>query len=188
MDEEWTIPASPAHSRAGWTPFAGRKVVGRVKRVVLRGEIAYVDGKVTTGGKPPTTPLPLLLPPSLPSSLPLSLPLSPSLPPSLPLPHSQVLVEPGFGEDVRLQPPPSLHTPSTPPRTKHPSYVEPMTRSPLKPRTRLRHSSEPPGGGGASLLCHFPVLTHTPSSFPYPSLPSSTHTRTRTRTHTHTHL
>lgn len=46
MDEEWTIPTSPAHSRAGWTPFAGRKVVGRVKRVVLRGEVAYVDGKV----------------------------------------------------------------------------------------------------------------------------------------------
>ena len=46
LDEEWTIPASPAHSKAGWTPFAGRKVLGRVKRVVLRGEIAYVDGKV----------------------------------------------------------------------------------------------------------------------------------------------
>lgn len=48
MDEEWTIPASPTYSRAGWTPFAGRKVVGRVKRVVLRGEIAYVDGKVSS--------------------------------------------------------------------------------------------------------------------------------------------
>ena len=40
------IPSSPAHSRAGWTPFAGHKVVGRVLRVVLRGEVAYVDGKV----------------------------------------------------------------------------------------------------------------------------------------------
>ena len=55
LDEEWTIPTSPAHSRAGWTPFAGRKVVGRVKRVVLRGEVAYVDGKVRS-----------LPPPSLP--------------------------------------------------------------------------------------------------------------------------
>ena len=48
IDEEWTIPASLPHSKCKWTPFAGRRVVGRVKRVVLRGEIAYVDGKVST--------------------------------------------------------------------------------------------------------------------------------------------
>ena len=46
IDEEWTVPSSLPHSKAQWTPFAGRRVVGRVKRVVLRGEIAYVDGKV----------------------------------------------------------------------------------------------------------------------------------------------
>ena len=72
-----------------------------------------------------------------------------SLSPTLP----QVLVEPGFGEDVRLQPPSSPPTlpPSTPspPPSKHPSYVEPLTRSPLKKSTRTRHSSEPPQGGGA---------------------------------------
>ena len=48
IDEEWTIPSSLPHSKSKWTPFAGRRVVGRVKRVVLRGEIAYVDGKVYT--------------------------------------------------------------------------------------------------------------------------------------------
>lgn len=46
MDEAWVIPDAPAFSKAGWTPFAGRLVQGTVHRVVLRGEIAYVDGKV----------------------------------------------------------------------------------------------------------------------------------------------
>lgn len=46
MDEEWVIPDVPAFSKAGWTPFAGRAVQGVIHRVVLRGEIAYVDGKV----------------------------------------------------------------------------------------------------------------------------------------------
>ncbi|ETN65264.1 carbamoyl-phosphate synthase large chain [Anopheles darlingi] len=46
FDEEWTIPERPAHSKAHWTPFAGVRVKGRVHRVVLRGETAYVDGVV----------------------------------------------------------------------------------------------------------------------------------------------
>jgi len=43
-DETWTIPAAPAWSRSGWTPFAGRRVCGRVRRVVLRGRTAFEDG------------------------------------------------------------------------------------------------------------------------------------------------
>lgn len=46
MDEEWTIPNELAHSKARWTPFAGMAVKGRVHRVVLRGEVAFVDGEV----------------------------------------------------------------------------------------------------------------------------------------------
>ncbi|XP_076265993.1 carbamoyl-phosphate synthetase 2, aspartate transcarbamylase, and dihydroorotase rudimentary isoform X2 [Rhynchophorus ferrugineus] len=46
MDEEWTIPEAMPYSKARWTPFAGRKVRGAVHRVVLRGEVAYVDGQV----------------------------------------------------------------------------------------------------------------------------------------------
>lgn len=34
------------YSKAKWTPFAGKKVKGAVHRVVLRGEVAYVDGKI----------------------------------------------------------------------------------------------------------------------------------------------
>ena len=46
LDEKWTIPESMPFSKCGWTPFAGMEVVGKLKRVVLRGELAYVDGKV----------------------------------------------------------------------------------------------------------------------------------------------
>ena len=46
LDEVWTIPSATGYSKAGWSPFAGMEVYGRVQRVVLRGEIAYIDGKV----------------------------------------------------------------------------------------------------------------------------------------------
>lgn len=46
MDEEWVIPSELNHSKARWTPFAGMKVKGKVHRVVLRGEVAFVDGEV----------------------------------------------------------------------------------------------------------------------------------------------
>lgn len=46
LDEQWTIPSAMPFSKAKWTPFAGMEVVGRVQRVVLRGEMAYIDGKV----------------------------------------------------------------------------------------------------------------------------------------------
>ncbi len=44
-DEQWRITAAEGRTRAGWTPFEGRVVRGRVHRVVLRGEVAY-DGDV----------------------------------------------------------------------------------------------------------------------------------------------
>ena len=40
------LPVEPQNSKAKWTPFAGKKVTGKVKRVVLRGELAYVDGEI----------------------------------------------------------------------------------------------------------------------------------------------
>ena len=46
MKEVWTIPEKTAFSKAGWTPFAGRSVTGKIKRVVLRGKVVYVDGQV----------------------------------------------------------------------------------------------------------------------------------------------
>lgn len=45
-DAEWTIPDRMPYSRAGWTPFAGRRVRGRVERVVLRGAEVVRGGVV----------------------------------------------------------------------------------------------------------------------------------------------
>ncbi|GAB6029852.1 hypothetical protein CHUAL_005561 [Chamberlinius hualienensis] len=46
LEQEWVIPEQTEYSKARWTPFSGRKVIGRIQRVVLRGEVAYVDGQV----------------------------------------------------------------------------------------------------------------------------------------------
>ncbi len=48
VDQEavYEIEASALHSRCGWTPFEGRKVKGRVTRVVLRGLEAYKEAEV----------------------------------------------------------------------------------------------------------------------------------------------
>jgi carbamoyl-phosphate synthase / aspartate carbamoyltransferase / dihydroorotase len=42
----YEIRAADMHSRCGWTPFEGRRVKGRVTRVVLRGREAFKDGKI----------------------------------------------------------------------------------------------------------------------------------------------
>jgi carbamoyl-phosphate synthase/aspartate carbamoyltransferase/dihydroorotase len=48
VDENKTyeLAASTQFTRCGWTPFEGRAVKGKVKRVMLRGKTAYEDGKV----------------------------------------------------------------------------------------------------------------------------------------------
>mmetsp|Transcript_30549 Transcript_30549/g.73651 ORF Transcript_30549/g.73651 Transcript_30549/m.73651 type:complete len:2104 (+) Transcript_30549:136-6447(+) len=67
LDREWTLPSlSDGHSKCGWTPFEGRKVTGKVSRVVLRGELVFLDGKVYADpgmGKEANTTVPPPLPP-----------------------------------------------------------------------------------------------------------------------------
>lgn len=46
LDDQWVIPEAMPFSKSKWTPFAGMKVRGSVHRVVLRGEVAYVEGQV----------------------------------------------------------------------------------------------------------------------------------------------
>ncbi|MDJ0757334.1 MAG: amidohydrolase family protein [Ardenticatenaceae bacterium] len=41
-----TIRNSDILSRCGWTPFDGREVVGKIKRVILRGEEVFAHGQV----------------------------------------------------------------------------------------------------------------------------------------------
>jgi carbamoyl-phosphate synthase/aspartate carbamoyltransferase/dihydroorotase len=46
LGASWEIHASEMYTRCAWTPFEGRQVKGRLKRVVLRGQDAYRDGQV----------------------------------------------------------------------------------------------------------------------------------------------
>ncbi|XP_008833265.1 CAD protein isoform X2 [Nannospalax galili] len=108
LEHEWTIPSHMPFSKAHWTPFEGQKVKGTVRRVVLRGEVAYIDG--------------------------------------------QVLVPPGYGQDVRKwpqgavpQPPPSAPAASeittTPERPRRAIPGLPDGRFHLPPR--IHRASDP---------------------------------------------
>ncbi|KAG0725352.1 CAD protein [Chionoecetes opilio] len=120
LDAQWTIPESPPFSKARWTPFAGRKVTGRVQRVVLRGEMAYVDG--------------------------------------------QVLVPPGFGEDVRETQPlsPAPVQPVAPP-----TFAAPLQYSMA---ANITLPLPPHGYGGAKVLLNSEFQTPTEIIIPTSSV------------------
>jgi len=44
ITKPYTLDARPLYTKCGWTPFAGMKVTGKVKEVVLRGKLVY-DGQ-----------------------------------------------------------------------------------------------------------------------------------------------
>jgi carbamoyl-phosphate synthase/aspartate carbamoyltransferase/dihydroorotase len=46
MESRWTIPESMKFTKSKWTPFVGKQITGKVRRVMLRGEVAYIDGEV----------------------------------------------------------------------------------------------------------------------------------------------
>ncbi|KAF7235886.1 CAD protein [Varanus komodoensis] len=46
LEQEGLVPPHTAFSKARWTPFEGMRVKGTVRRVILRGEVAYIDGQV----------------------------------------------------------------------------------------------------------------------------------------------
>ncbi|XP_075125461.1 multifunctional protein CAD isoform X4 [Leptodactylus fuscus] len=46
LEQEWIVPQSMQFTKSKWTPFEGMKLKGAVRRVVLRGEVAYIDGQV----------------------------------------------------------------------------------------------------------------------------------------------
>lgn len=48
MEENWIIDDKALQTKCGWTPFAGMKVTGKVKKVVLRGEMVF-DGQSIFG-------------------------------------------------------------------------------------------------------------------------------------------
>jgi carbamoyl-phosphate synthase/aspartate carbamoyltransferase/dihydroorotase len=44
--EKYEIKAADQFTRCNWTPFEGWKVKGKIRKVVLRGETAFEDGKI----------------------------------------------------------------------------------------------------------------------------------------------
>ena len=46
-NETWTVDPSRLASRSRNTPYAGRKLTGRVRHTLLRGEPVVVDGEAT---------------------------------------------------------------------------------------------------------------------------------------------
>lgn len=48
LEQEWIVPKHMQFTKSKWTPFEGMRVKGKVMRVVLRGEVAYIDGQVTS--------------------------------------------------------------------------------------------------------------------------------------------
>lgn len=44
--DEFEITNAGLHTKAGWTPFAGRRAIGKVKRVTLHSKVVYENGKV----------------------------------------------------------------------------------------------------------------------------------------------
>lgn len=45
-DPKWEFQAADTFTRCGWTPFEGWQVSGRLRRVVLRGQLAFRDGDI----------------------------------------------------------------------------------------------------------------------------------------------
>jgi dihydroorotase len=45
-DARYTLASGDLHTRCGWTPFEGMSVRGRLRRVMLRGQPAFEDGRI----------------------------------------------------------------------------------------------------------------------------------------------
>lgn len=45
-NEEYEIKNEDLKTKCGWSPFAGMKVKGRVKKVILRGEVVFENGQI----------------------------------------------------------------------------------------------------------------------------------------------
>ncbi len=45
-EKSYTIENKELKTKCGWTPFAGMTVHGQVQRVVIRGKVAYEDGRI----------------------------------------------------------------------------------------------------------------------------------------------
>jgi carbamoyl-phosphate synthase/aspartate carbamoyltransferase/dihydroorotase len=46
MDASWEVRGADFQSKCGWSPFEGMKLTGKVRRVTLRGNLAFEDGEI----------------------------------------------------------------------------------------------------------------------------------------------
>ena len=46
MDYKYKLRAETMHSKCGWTPFEGWKVKGKVKKVIIRGNTVFENGRI----------------------------------------------------------------------------------------------------------------------------------------------
>ncbi|XP_025911673.1 CAD protein [Apteryx rowi] len=126
LEHEWIIPGHTAFSKARWTPFEGMRVKGTVRRVVLRGEVAYIDG--------------------------------------------QVLVPPGYGQDVRKWPAGAVPAPPAAPAKESAKTPERPRHTAAGETLRSRASSPRRAGPGAEGRFHLPPRIHRASD---PGLPAA---------------
>lgn len=47
MTIPYTLTPIPLHTKCGWTPFEGREVTGKIKRVILRGQVVFDEGRIS---------------------------------------------------------------------------------------------------------------------------------------------
>lgn len=45
-EQKWTVRGSDQHSAAGWTPYEGMELTGRVQTTIVRGQVVYDQGDV----------------------------------------------------------------------------------------------------------------------------------------------
>ncbi|KAM9797952.1 multifunctional protein CAD [Neosynchiropus ocellatus] len=133
LEQEWTIPQAMQFTKSKWTPFQGLRVKGKVRRVVLRGEVAYIDGQVlvppgygedvktwSAGAAPPEPPMVSPVDRSGAQGSAVQLPLLSQTPEQArPTPPREVLVRtrapsPRRSGDARYLQPPRVHRSSDP--------------------------------------------------------------------------
>ncbi|KAG7280374.1 hypothetical protein CRUP_022202 [Coryphaenoides rupestris] len=106
LEQEWVIPRAMQFTKSKWTPFQGMKVRGKVRRVVLRGEVAYIDGQVLV---PPGYGEDVRTWPTLPNAL-----LSPEVLQDIPLVTVRTRAASPRRTDGRYMLPPRVHRSSDP--------------------------------------------------------------------------
>ena len=46
-EKTWTINAEDMHTKAGWTPYEGMEITGKVEMTIVRGKVVFHEGEVT---------------------------------------------------------------------------------------------------------------------------------------------